>query len=45
MLILGWEPKVNRTDGLEITYGYFKNLTIEELNQSEHINFEKFTGK
>ncbi len=43
--ILGWEPKVNRTDGLEITYGYFKNLTIEELNQSEHINFEKFTGK
>ena len=29
--ILGWEPKVNRADGLKITYEYFKNLPKEEL--------------
>ena len=31
--ILGWEPKVNRAEGLEITYEYFKNLPKEELNK------------
>ncbi len=31
--ILGWEPKVNRADGLKITYEYFKNLPKEELNK------------
>jgi dTDP-glucose 4,6-dehydratase len=29
--ILGWEPKVNREDGLKITYEYFKSLPKEEL--------------
>ena len=29
--ILGWMPKVNRADGLKITYEYFKNLPKEEL--------------
>jgi dTDP-glucose 4,6-dehydratase len=29
--ILQWEPKVNRADGLKITYDYFKNLPQEEL--------------
>jgi dTDP-glucose 4,6-dehydratase len=29
--ILGWQPKVNRADGLKITYEYFKNLPKEEL--------------
>lgn len=28
--ILGWEPKVSRTEGLKITYEYFKNLPPEE---------------
>jgi dTDP-glucose 4,6-dehydratase len=28
--ILGWEPKVNRADGLKKTYEYFKNLPKEE---------------
>jgi dTDP-glucose 4,6-dehydratase len=28
--ILKWEPKVNRADGLKITYEYFKNLPKEE---------------
>jgi len=29
--ILGWEPKVDRKDGLKITYEYFKSLPQEEL--------------
>ncbi len=28
--ILGWEPKVNREDGLKKTYEYFRNLPEEE---------------
>lgn len=28
--ILGWEPKVNRAEGLKKTYEYFKNLPQEE---------------
>jgi dTDP-glucose 4,6-dehydratase len=34
--ILGWEPKVNRADGLKITYEYFKNLPPEELYKTAH---------
>ena len=29
--ILGWEPKVSRSEGLKITYDYFKSLPKEEL--------------
>lgn len=29
--ILGWTPKVSRSEGLRITYEYFKNLPTEEL--------------
>jgi len=25
--ILGWEPKIDRSEGLKITYAYFKSLT------------------
>lgn len=28
--ILGWEPKINREEGLKRTYEYFKNLPTEE---------------
>jgi dTDP-glucose 4,6-dehydratase len=31
--ILGWEPKVSRSEGLKITYEYFKSLPKEELNK------------
>lgn len=31
--ILGWEPKINRAEGLKITYEYFKGLSVEELNK------------
>lgn len=40
--ILGWEPKVSRSDGLKITYEYFKSLPQEVLFQSDHKNFEKY---
>lgn len=29
--VLGWEPKVNRAEGLKITYDYFKTLPPDEL--------------
>jgi dTDP-glucose 4,6-dehydratase len=28
--ILGWEPKINREEGLKVTYEYFKSLPREE---------------
>ena len=31
--ILGWEPKVDRADGLKITYEYFKALPKEDLSK------------
>lgn len=31
--ILGWEPKINRKDGLKITYEYFKSLPATEYNK------------
>jgi dTDP-glucose 4,6-dehydratase len=37
--ILGWEPKVNRAEGLKITYEYFKSLPKEELFKTEHRQF------
>ena len=38
--LLGWEPKVDRAEGMKITYDYFKNLSEEELFKSEHKNFD-----
>ena len=29
--LLGWEPKVNRSEGLKITYEYFKSMPEEKL--------------
>jgi len=39
--ILGWEPKVSRSDGMKISYDYFKSLSQEELFKSEHKDFTK----
>ena len=39
---LGWEPKIDRAEGLKRTYAYFKSLSDEELRQSDHIDFEKY---
>lgn len=41
--LLGWEPKVHRSEGLKITYEYFKTLSPEELNKVEHKDFSKYT--
>ena len=40
--ILNWEPKVNRAEGLKITYDYFKSLPSEKLYKKEHKSFEKY---
>lgn len=37
--ILNWEPKVERAEGLKITYEYFKTLTKEDLYKTEHREF------
>jgi dTDP-glucose 4,6-dehydratase len=34
--ILNWEPKVSRSEGLKITFNYFKGLSAEELYNSAH---------
>jgi dTDP-glucose 4,6-dehydratase len=40
--LLGWEPKVGRAEGLKLTYAYFQSLSKEELNEKEHIDFERY---
>lgn len=40
--LLGWEPKVPRSEGLKRTYAYFKSLSREELYETEHKDFENF---
>mgnify|MGYP003109741300 FL=1 len=39
--ILGWEPKVSRSEGMRKTFNYFKSLSEEELFKSEHKDFTK----
>ena len=39
--ILNWEPKVDRNEGMKLTFNYFKGLTEEELYKSEHKDFSK----
>ena len=39
--ILGWQPKVSRSEGMKTTFEYFKNLSKEELFKSEHKDFSK----
>ena len=34
--ILGWEPKVQRAEGLKLTLDFFKSLPEEELYKTEH---------
>ncbi len=41
--LLGWEPRVSRSEGLRITYGYFKTLSREELYQRDHKNFDSYS--
>ena len=40
--ILNWEPKINREEGLKITYDYFKSLPAEVLYAKDHKDFDTF---
>lgn len=40
--ILGWEAKVNRSEGMKITYEYFKSLPKEELLKEAHKDFKDY---
>src|SRR6478752_10892127 len=40
--LLGWEAKVNRAEGMKITYDYFKSLSKEELSKEEHKDFSSY---
>jgi dTDP-glucose 4,6-dehydratase len=43
--ILGWEPKVSRSQGLRITYEYFQGLPREEWYRKEHKDFEDYSRR
>lgn len=40
--LLNWEPKVNRAEGLKITYDYFKSLSKEQLEKIDHKDFTTY---
>lgn len=40
--LLGWAPKVSRSEGLKITYEYFKSLPRELLFERDYKNFDKY---
>lgn len=40
--LLGWEPKVDRKEGLEKTYAYFKSLSHDQLYKKDHKDFEDY---
>ena len=40
--LLNWEPKVNRAEGLKITYAYFKSLSKEQLEKIDHKDFTTY---
>ena len=43
--ILGWEPKVSRSEGLAVTYKAFQELPKEVLYKQEHRDFENYVRK
>ncbi|MEC8968787.1 MAG: UDP-glucuronic acid decarboxylase family protein [Bacteroidota bacterium] len=40
--ILNWSPKISRSEGLELTYDYFKALSKVQLFEKEHNNFKNY---
>ena len=40
--LLGWEPKISRTEGMKKTYEYFTSLSKEELEAEEHKDFSDY---
>ena len=43
--LLNWEPKIDRAEGLKRTYAYFQTLTKNELEETDHYNFDKYIIK
>ncbi|VAW11895.1 UDP-glucuronate decarboxylase [hydrothermal vent metagenome] len=43
--ILGWEPKVGRKEGMRKTFDFFKTLSTEELERTEHRDFKERNKK
>ena len=43
--LLGWEPKVGRSEGMAITFNYFKNLSEVELYKRDHKDFTNHIKK
>ncbi|MBM3917639.1 MAG: SDR family oxidoreductase [Sphingomonadales bacterium] len=43
--LLGWEPKIDRKEGLQRTYAYFRSLSEDELRQTDHNNFDQYITK
>ena len=43
--MLGWQPKVEREEGMLKTFNYFKSLSDEDLYKSEHKDFSKHIKK
>ncbi len=37
--ILKWQPEISRSEGMKITYDYFRGLSHEELEKREHKDF------
>jgi len=40
--LLNWTPKVDRSTGMKKTFEYFKQFSVDELNQIAYKNFDKF---
>lgn len=43
--LLNWEPTIDRKEGLERTYAYFRSLSEDELRQTDHNNFDQYITK
>ena len=43
--LLGWEPKVERSEGMKLTLDYFKSLSDDELFKKDHKDFKKHIVK
>lgn len=41
--VLDWTPKVKRSEGLAITYDYFRGLSEEDLRKTEHKDFTQYS--
>jgi dTDP-glucose 4,6-dehydratase len=42
--ILRWKPKIQRKEGLRLTYDYFCKLSVQELNMKEHNSFNSYNS-